>query len=202
MAVSSSDGRKDFGSRLRAARLSLGYTQEQMAYALGINLARYSKYEIGRSEPPFEILCRIADVADADLNYLITGHKRRNGGDSRAPTGRLLDLLPDMPMPAVVFDRQRRLMAHNAKWRDTFFPDQPRGLLRRGTPQEVLIRAWGHAHGITQPEIEACVQTRLNASAPMELQVGSNRFYIAETVDSQKRLVLITDLTDHERLVL
>lgn len=173
-----------------------------MAYATGINLARYSKYEIGRSEPPYEVLCRIADVADADLNYLITGEKRKNTGDGGAPTDRLLDFLPDMPIPAVVYDRQRRLMAHNEKWRDRFFPDHPKGLLRRGTPQEVLIRAWCHAHGFDKAVIDACVRARLEAASPMEIQVGSNRFYFAEAVDSQKRLVMITDLTDAQRLVI
>ena len=44
--------RREFGRRLRAARLALGYTQEQMAYTLGIQPARYGKYEIGRSEGP------------------------------------------------------------------------------------------------------------------------------------------------------
>lgn len=201
MTTSSSEGRRQFGSRLRAARLSLGYTQEQMAYATGINLARYSKYEIGRSEPPHEILCRIADVADADLNYLITGEKRKIIGDGGAPTDRLLELLPDMPIPAVVYDRQRRLMAHNEKWRDRFFPDQPKGLLRRGTPQEVLIRAWAHARGFNKSKIEAYVRARLGAAPAVELQIGSNRFHFAEAVDSKKRLVMITDLTDAQKMV-
>ena len=202
MIASSSEGRKEFGSRLRAARLSLGYTQEQMAYATGINLARYSKYEIGRSEPPHRILCRIADVADADLNYLITGEKRENLGDAGAPTDRLLDLLPSMPTMAVVYDRQRRLMAHNEMWRDRFFPDRPKGLLRRGTPQEVLIRAWAHAHGLNEKKIEAFVQARLDAAPTMELLIGSNRFHFVEAVDSKKRLVMITDLSDAQRIVI
>lgn len=198
MAASIPEERKAFGGRLRATRLSLGYTQEQMAYALGINPARYNKYEIGRSEPPYDILGRIADVADADLNYLITGHER--AGSSQTPIDRLVDLLPDMPMPAVVFDRERRLMAHNADWRDKFFPDQPKGLLKRGTPHEVLIRAWAHARDLTSPEIEALVQARLSASAPTEIQVRSTRFYFAETVDAQKRLILITDLPETKKL--
>jgi len=198
MAASIPEERKAFGGRLRATRLSLGYTQEQMAYALGINPARYNKYEIGRSEPPYDILGRIADVADADLNYLITGRER--GGKSQTPIDKLVDLLPDMPMPAVVFDRERRLMAHNTKWRDKFFSGQPKSLLKRGTPHEVLIRAWAHAHGLTQPEVEACVKARLSASAPTEIQVRSTRFYFAETVDTQKRLILITDLPETKKL--
>lgn len=198
MAASIPEERKAFGGRLRATRLSLGYTQEQMAYALGINPARYNKYEIGRSEPPYDILGRIADVADADLNYLITGRER--GGSSQTPIDRLVDLLPDMPMPAVVFDRERRLMAHNTKWREKFFPDQPKSLLKRGTPHEVLIRAWAHAQGLTRPEVEACVKARLSASAPTEILVRSTRFYFAETVDTQKRLILITDLPETKKL--
>lgn len=197
--------RKEFSRRLRAARTSLGYTQEQMAYALGINFARYNKYEIGRSEAPYDVLCRIAQVADVDLNYLIVGQVGRRGRRREAPDDQLAELLQAIPAPAILYDKDRRLIGYNNHWRDVFFPDHPKGLLRRGTPQEVLIRAWTHTLGLGPSEIQAYVKTRLNsrlyAKAAVEMQVGPRRLHIAETAETNKRLVLITDLTDPNRIV-
>ena len=204
MTSESPDVRKEFGRRLRATRSSLGYTQEQMAYALGINFARYNKYEIGRSEAPYDVLCRIAEVANVDLDYLIAGQNGRRGRRREVPADQLVELLQSVPVPAVIYDKHRRLLAHNARWRDTFFPNSPKGLLRPGTPQDVLIRAWAHAHGLSPGEVEACVSARLNSKLytnnPVELQIRSKRFHIAETVEPNKRLVLITDLTDSDQL--
>ncbi|MGI9491998.1 MAG: helix-turn-helix domain-containing protein [Geminicoccaceae bacterium] len=201
-----SDARKEFGHRLRAARMSLGYTQQQMAYALGINFARYNKYEIGRSEAPYDVLCKIAQVADVDLNYLIAGQMGRRGRARETPADQLVELLQALPIAAVVYDKHRRLLAHNTKYRDLFFPINPRKLLRPGTPQDVLIRAWAHAHELDPIAIEACVDARFDskryAKNPVELQVGLKRLHIAETVEANKRLVLITDLSKSDRLAL
>lgn len=193
------DVRKEFGRRLRATRFSLGYTQQQMAYALGINFARYNKYEIGRSEAPYDVLCKIVQVANVDLNYLITGQTGRRGRQRETPADQLVELLQVLPIAAVIYDKHRRLVAYNAIYRDLFFPDYPKKLLRRGTPQDVLIRAWAHAHEIDPAEIEACVDARLDskryAKSPVELQIGPKRLHIAEAVKANNRLVLITDLT-------
>lgn len=204
MTVDSSDVRKEFGRRLRATRSSLGYTQEQMAYALGINFARYNKYEIGRSEAPYDVLCRIAQVADVDLNYLIAGKTGRRNRQRETPADQLVELLQALPIAAVIYDKHRRLMAYNARYRDLFFPDYPKKLLRRGTPQDVLIRAWAHALELDPTAIEACVDARLDskryAKNPVELQIGPKRLHITEKVEASKRLVLIADLTDADQL--
>lgn len=198
--------RKEFGQRLRSARLATGFTQEQMAYALGINPARYSKYEIGRSEAPYTILSRIAEVADTDLNYLLSGRIRQQGRRRETPSDQLVELLKAIPVPAILYDRDRRLVSFNNELRDTFFPENPKSLLRRGTPQEVLIRAWAHSIGLGPSKIRAYVRIRLDsriyAKSPVELQVGARRLNIAETVDTDRRLVLISDLTAPNRIIL
>lgn len=44
---------------LRSARRSAGYTQYQLADALGISRSYYSQIETGMKEPTFEIVLRI-----------------------------------------------------------------------------------------------------------------------------------------------
>ena len=197
-APKATDVRKEVGHRLRATRSSLGYTQEQMAYALGIQPARYNKYEIGRSEAPYEILIRIAHLANVDLDYVIAGQQGRLGRRREPQIEQLNELLQPLPIPAVLFDKARRLLAYNPLYKDAFFAEHPPRLLRRGTPQDVLIRAWAHAHGFSPSEVEAYVKARLNpklyTQSPVELRVGPMRFQIAEAIDAEKRLVVITDL--------
>jgi len=153
--------RREFGRRLRAARLALGYTQEQMAYALGIQPARYGKYEIGRSEAPFDVLIRIAHLAKVDLDYLIAGQTGRLGRRAEPPHDQLSELVQMLPTAAVVFDRNGRLLTHNALFREQFFAEQPR-LLKRGTPQEVMVRSWAYGQGLSEAKIEVLVRARLN----------------------------------------
>jgi transcriptional regulator with XRE-family HTH domain len=190
--------RHDFGRRLRAARLALGYAQEKMASALGIRPARYGKYEIGRSEAPFEVLIRIARLTKVDLDYLIAGQSGRLGRRAGPPHEWLRELMQILPTAAVVFDRKGRLLTHNALYREQFFAEQPR-LLKRGTPQEVMVRSWAYGQGLSEAEVEVLVRARLNPPpTPMSsgrLRVGSRSFHVAETIDPEWRLVLINDLS-------
>ncbi len=193
-----SEIRKGFSQRLKAVRTGLGYTQEQMAYALGIQPARYNKYEIGRSEPPYGVLVDLAQVGQVDLDYLIAGRTRRRGQPPAVPLDQLGDLLATLPTPAVLFDREQRLFAHNQLYRERVVDQLPARLLRRGTPLEILVRAFGHAHDLDSAVIEQLVRLRLDASlyrkAPVRLTVADRIFQFAETADADKRLVLITDL--------
>ena len=190
--------RREFGRRLRAVRLALGYTQEQMAYALGIRPARYGKYEIGRSEAPFDVLIRITRLAKVDLDYLIAGQSRRLGRRAEPPHEQFHELVQILPVAAVVFDGNGRLLTHNALYREQFFAEQPR-LLSRGTPQEVMVRSWAYGQGLSEAEVEVFVRARLNPPpTPMSnsrLRVGSRSFHVAETIDPEWRLVLINDLS-------
>jgi transcriptional regulator with XRE-family HTH domain len=186
--------RRAFGRRLRVARLALGYTQEQMGYALGIQPARYGKYEIGRSEAPFDVLIRIAELTKVDLDYLIAG---RSGRRAKVAFEQLMSVVEILPTAAVVFDKHARLLTYNELYRYQFFADQPR-LLKRGTPQEVMVRGWAYAQGLTEADVEAVVRARLPLPSAhrsvSELHIGSRGFHFAETIDDERRLVLITDL--------
>lgn len=196
------DIRRNFGRRLKDLRASLGYSQEEMAYALGIRAPRYSKYEIGRSEAPYEILLRITNLTGADLDYLIVGHSGRGGKRPESAEGQLREVLNVVPMAAVLYDSHGKLRSCNKTYMETFFPDRP-SFAKLGTPLEVLARAWGHANGFEPEEIESFVQKRLDretfANSPVELRVGPKTLQFTETIDDDFRLVLITDVTGLRR---
>lgn len=192
------DIRRNFGRRLKDLRASLGYSQEEMAYALGIQAPRYSKYEIGRSEAPYEILLRIANLTGVDLDHLIAGRSGREGRRPESPEDHLRELLKVVPAAAVLFDSYGKLRGCNKTYLEAFFPDCP-SLAKPGTPLEVLARAWGNANGIDPEEVESFVQKRLDRdmfrNSPVELRVGPKTLQFAETIEADIRLVLITEVT-------
>ncbi|MGE5494581.1 MAG: helix-turn-helix domain-containing protein [Burkholderiales bacterium] len=62
-----------FSSNLRSLRKYRGYTQQEVAIKLGIDRTTYNKYETGKSEPDYDILCKLADLFGVSTDYLI-GH--------------------------------------------------------------------------------------------------------------------------------
>jgi len=65
-----------FRKRLVAVRVSLDWSQAQMAAALGVPLANYKKYEI-RSKFPPHLLERLALVTHRNLDFWIAGRNVR-----------------------------------------------------------------------------------------------------------------------------
>lgn len=51
-----------YGKRLRELRISLGYTQKQLADRLGISAESVSMYELGKRRPQKEIQKRISHL--------------------------------------------------------------------------------------------------------------------------------------------
>lgn len=72
MSERSSDYYEQFRDRLKAIRLDLGFSQEQMAIALGVSLAVYQKYEI-RSKFPPHLLEKLAIISRRDIGFVVTG---------------------------------------------------------------------------------------------------------------------------------
>lgn len=60
-----------FKDRLRAVRISRGFTLQKTADAIGIALRSYQKYESGDSEPPFISLIALADFLDVPTDFLL-----------------------------------------------------------------------------------------------------------------------------------
>lgn len=61
----------DFANRLRELRMSKGLSQGDLANKLGVSKSRISMYEVGSRQPDFEMLEKIADYFNVDIDYLL-----------------------------------------------------------------------------------------------------------------------------------
>lgn len=60
-----------FNERLNQIRKLKGFTAQQMADSLNINIRSYRAYESADRMPNLEILVRIADTLDVSTDYLL-----------------------------------------------------------------------------------------------------------------------------------
>lgn len=60
-----------FKDRLRATRISKGFTLQQTADHLNLTLRAYQKYESGDREPPFSVLIGLADLWDIPVDFML-----------------------------------------------------------------------------------------------------------------------------------
>jgi transcriptional regulator with XRE-family HTH domain len=65
-----------FSARLKATRQSLGWTQAQMAKALGVEYENFKKYEAG-VRFPLHVIERLALVTQRSVDYWVTGKNVR-----------------------------------------------------------------------------------------------------------------------------
>jgi transcriptional regulator with XRE-family HTH domain len=63
--------KKDFGSRLREARVALNKTQQEMGRLLGLGKSGFGKYERMENFPNFKILQALAKEYNVSMDYLI-----------------------------------------------------------------------------------------------------------------------------------
>lgn len=59
-----------FTNNLRAARLSSGLTQRELAEKLGVVPSCYANWEQGRTQPDLSALCRIVKILDLSFDEL------------------------------------------------------------------------------------------------------------------------------------
>ena len=60
-----------FADKLIALRKSKGLTQKDCADKFDVTLRAWQTYEQGVSEPKYELLCKIADMFNVSLDYLL-----------------------------------------------------------------------------------------------------------------------------------
>lgn len=104
----------DFQNVFKRLRLSRGYTQAELADALGISRSRIGMYETGAREPDFETLEIIADFFNVDTDYLLG---RTNKTTLLPETGYYINddardmaqFLYDNPEYRVLFDASRKV---------------------------------------------------------------------------------------------
>lgn len=92
------------GHRLRARRLFLEMTQEQLAALTGLHVQQIRKYEIGESEPQAFTLLRAARALECSADYLLG----RGEAEARPAMREYAELLSD-PVIAAILHRLRKM---------------------------------------------------------------------------------------------
>lgn len=64
---------RDISKNIRAMRTAKNMTQDELAEKLYVTRQTVSNYETGKSRPDVEMLTKIAEVLDTDINTLIYG---------------------------------------------------------------------------------------------------------------------------------
>ncbi len=64
---------RDIGKNIKSLRLKRSITQEELAEKLFVTRQTVSNYEIGRTRPDIDMLMKISEVLDADMNELLYG---------------------------------------------------------------------------------------------------------------------------------
>lgn len=62
--------KNNFKIMIKKIRKDAGYTQKTLADALGISIETIKNWEQGRNIPEIEIICRLCDFFDCDIDYL------------------------------------------------------------------------------------------------------------------------------------
>lgn len=57
--------------RLKSLRISNNRTQKELAIDLGLTRGTYTHYELGKRQPDYETLSKIAEYYDVSIDYLL-----------------------------------------------------------------------------------------------------------------------------------
>ncbi len=99
------------GSRLADRRRALGYSQAQLARAIGVTFQQEQKYERGANRLSAPRLWDAADFLNTDVNYYIDGLPAIGGGEKPDPAPRIRST----DDASEILRRAERLSARNRK---------------------------------------------------------------------------------------
>ncbi len=63
----------EFKDRIKQARVKKGFSQSQLAKAIGVHVTNISRYERGENRPASDVLARLANELDVTSDYLMDG---------------------------------------------------------------------------------------------------------------------------------
>ncbi len=63
--------RKQLGQRIKEARQRSGFSQQQLANAVGVSDKTISAYEVGRVEPPLDTLDKLCEVTRHPVAFFL-----------------------------------------------------------------------------------------------------------------------------------
>ena len=70
------------GERIREARQARGWTQDELAEAVGVSRSAVAQWETGRAGQVTGNLSRIAEVLDVSIEHLAHGRSKRMAGQA------------------------------------------------------------------------------------------------------------------------
>jgi transcriptional regulator with XRE-family HTH domain len=73
----------EMGIRIRDVRRERGWTQDQLATAVGVSRSAVAQWETGRAGQVTTNLTRIADVLDVGVEYIMYGDNKRASAEAR-----------------------------------------------------------------------------------------------------------------------
>ncbi len=109
-----------FAKRLKTLRQNRGYTQEQVAEALSIHRTTYTYYEMGRTNPPREVLHRLVQLFNVSYEELLCGENtfRVRVAENGTGTDQIYNLPKDemdlLSMIRAMSPEEKREMSENA----------------------------------------------------------------------------------------
>jgi len=59
------------GARLKARRLAMQLTQEDIATYIGTSQKQVSRYELGLNDPTGDVLLKLSDILNTSVDYLL-----------------------------------------------------------------------------------------------------------------------------------
>lgn len=77
---------RQFGDKLREARVATGMTQEKLGFELGVTKASVSAWETGREVPSFRLLNTLRETLNCSLDNLICEHTLPESGTAITDT--------------------------------------------------------------------------------------------------------------------
>lgn len=66
---------KDFGKKLKSARIEKNISQRGLGLALGLSDKTISSYESSRSYPNLELLPKLSDILDKPIEFFVSNSK-------------------------------------------------------------------------------------------------------------------------------
>jgi transcriptional regulator with XRE-family HTH domain len=83
-----------FGDRLSELRKRKNVSRRELADILGVDKETIKSWELGRRTPKdIDLLVKLADFFDCDLDYLVGRDRKKEVGD----LGRLMEILKELP---------------------------------------------------------------------------------------------------------
>lgn len=101
MQTKAGEGMRDIGKNIRELRTRKNMTQDMLAERLYVTRQTVSNYEIGRSRPDIEMLIKMAEVFETDVNSILYGlpdEQCRRKGRNRFFLGIFGCLLSGLPL--------------------------------------------------------------------------------------------------------